>query len=181
MQWIVNFKNAVGRWILNRQIQVASKVKRTYTPLSSAMNIGILYDSTYIDKDAIIHQYVQQLRSEGKKVYMLGFVDMDILPGNKKYTLQSEFCWREKLNFFNLPDKHVFKTFLHTEFDLLINLYETNHLPLLALSAYSHANYRVGPKISGGLNYFDAMIDVGDTPNLNTIIKQMDFYLHAIT
>lgn len=181
MQWIVDFKNTVGRWLLNRQVQIGPKVKRTYTPLSSANNIAILYDSTYIDKDAIIHQYVQQLRSEGKKVYMLGYVDMDVLPGNKKYTLQSEFCWHEKLNFFNLPDKQAYKTFLQNEFDLLINLYETNHLPLLALSAYSHAKYRVGPNINGGINYFDALIDVGESPKLTEIIRQIDFYLHVIT
>ena len=180
MQWIENIRNTLGTWMLHRDV-AATKVKRTYSSLEAAREIGILYDSTYIDKDALLHQYVQKLRAEGKKVFMMGYVDMKTLPGNKKFSLQSDFCWHEKLTYFYLPDKQKFSTFLKTKFDVLITLAENPVLPLKALSAYSHAHYRIGPMIPGGLYYSDAMMDIKRSPDLATLIHEIDFYFKAIT
>lgn len=180
MQGLENIRNRLGTWLLHREV-AATQVKRTYTSLESAREIGILYDSTYIDKDALLHQYVQKLRADGKKVYMMGYVDMPTLPGNKKFTLQSDFCWKEKLNPFNLPIRDKFDSFLKAEFDLLITLAENPVLPLRALSAYSRAKYRVGPNIPNGLYYYDAMMDTGINNDLQTLIHEIDFYLKAIT
>ncbi|MFN4971605.1 MAG: DUF6913 domain-containing protein, partial [Bacteroidota bacterium] len=119
--------------------------------------------------------------AEGKKVFMMGYVDMKTLPGNKKFSLQSDFCWHEKLTYFYLPDKQKFSTFLKTKFDVLITLAENPVLPLKALSAYSHAHYRIGPMIPGGLYYYDAMMDIKRSPDLATLIHEIDFYFKAIT
>jgi hypothetical protein len=180
MQALDNLRKRIGTFLLQRDAAMRRR-KRVFTPLGEAKEVAILYDSTYIDKDALIHQYVQKLRAEGKKVFMMGYVDMPNLPGNKKFSLQSDFCWREKLNFFFLPDKQKFNSFLKTEFDLLITLAENPVLPLKALSAWSHAKYRIGPKIENGLYYYDAMMDIKRSPDLATLIHEIDFYFKAIT
>lgn len=180
MQWLNDLRNRIGTFLLQRDAAL-HKRKRTFTPLTEAKEIGILYDSTYIDKDALIHQYVQKLRAEGKKVFMMGYVDMNTLPGNKKFSLQSDFCWHEKMNYFFLPDKQKFSTFIHNDFDLLITLAENPVLPIKALSAYSNAKYRIGPLIDGGLYYYDAMMDIKRSPDLATLIHEIDFYFKVIT
>jgi hypothetical protein len=85
------------------------------------------------------------------------------------------------MNFFKLPQKAAYETFLKTDFDLLLNLYEKPILPLLALSAWSNAKYKVGPNFQDGLNYFDAMIDTGNDVGLTQLISQIDFYFKIIT
>jgi hypothetical protein len=49
-----------------------------------------------------------------------------------------------------------------------------------AMAAYSQAKYRVASNIEGGLDYYDAMIDIGPNKDLSLLIKQIDFYLRAI-
>ncbi|MFN9519211.1 MAG: DUF6913 domain-containing protein, partial [Bacteroidota bacterium] len=100
---------------------------------------------------------------------------------NKKFIPQTDLFFQQKHNYFYLPDKQNFSTFLKTKFDVLITLAENPVLPLKALSAYSHAHYRIGPMIPGGLYYYDAMMDIKRSPDLATLIHEIDFYFKAIT
>lgn len=165
--------------MLSREIAERKK-KSKMIGYEQVEHIGIVYDAAYIEKEGIVHQYANKLRSEGKKVFLLGFVDMKQLPGNKKFSLQSEYFWKETLNSFNLPVKNKLSRFLEMEFDWLLNLYLDPVLPLMAIAAYSHAKYRIGPAIEGGVKYFDAIIDTGDKQDLTFLIDQMDFYLKVI-
>ncbi len=180
MQWLENIKTRTGFFMLQQQLDQVKK-KPGLVTLNAAENIAILYDATFIEKEPPIHKYVTELKSQGKKIYTIGFVDMHQLPGNKKYSLQNDFCWHEKMNFFKLPQKAAYETFLKTDFDLLLNLYEKPILPLLALSAWSNAKFKVGPNFQDGLNYFDAMIDTGNEAGLTQLISQIDFYFKIIT
>lgn len=148
--------------------------------LNEAAHIAILYDATFIDKEPAIHRFVAQLKQEGKKVYTIGFVDMPKLPGNKKFSLQSDFVWYEKINTFKLPHRPAFETFLNTRFDLLINLYEQPTLPLMALSAWSTASCKIGPHLPNLLPFVDIAIDMGPKPEIEQIVDQTNYYLRII-
>lgn len=179
MQLIDQIKTNIGHLLLSREITERKK-KSVMSAYDRVDHIGIVYDATYIEKEAVVHNYANKLRADGKKVFLLGFVDMKQLPGNKKFSLQSEYFWRETLNTFNLPIKTKLSRFLEMEFDWLLNLYLEPVLPMMAIAAYSHAKYRIGPAIDGGVKYFDAMIDTGNQKDLAFLIEQMDFYLKVI-
>lgn len=179
MEFIEKIRNKVGHMKLLSEIRNDHR-KRTFTSLEDALEIGIIYNGITRDDEQQIHQYANTLRSQGKKVFMMGFVDMKTLPGNKKFSLQSEYFWKEKLSPINLPDKGKIGRFLTIEFDLMLNIYQEPLLPMLALSAYASARYRVGPMMDGGTSYFDAMIDTGPDKTLSFLIEQIDFYLRTI-
>ncbi|MFA6260261.1 MAG: hypothetical protein WC760_02250 [Bacteroidia bacterium] len=179
MSLINQLRNIIGTRILH-QFTRSHPLQRAYTSLQDAKEIGILYDGLLLENEALIHKYAVELRSQGKKVFLLGYVDLKTLPGNKKFTLQSEYYSKEKLTPFNLPDKSKIGRFLEMEFDLLLNLYVTPILPMLALSAYARAKYRVGPNMPDGTEYMDAMIDTGNNNDIRFLIKQIDFYLRTI-
>lgn len=179
MQWLNQFQETIGLWML-RSKQPSQSTPKAMPSLNDAHHIAILYDATFIDKEPAIHRFVAQLKQEGKKVYTIGFVDMPKLPGNKKFSLQSDFVWREKMDIFKLPNKPAFETFVNTQFDLLINLYETPILTLMALSAWSTASCKIGPHIPNLLPFVDISIDMGTQPQLEHIIDQTNFYLRII-
>jgi hypothetical protein len=179
MKIIEDIKNTMGRMLLSRELD-HKRVKRTLVPFSEAQHIGIVYYAGVKANEDIISGYANQLRQEGKKVFTMGYVDGKQLPHTKKFSLQNEFFWKEKLNGFNLPIKGKIGRFLELDFDLLLNLYLEASLPMQAIAAYSHAKYRVGAHIAGGLDYYDAMIDVGPGKNLDFLIQQIDFYLKTI-
>ena len=130
--------------------------------------------------EQLVAKYASELRAEGKKVFTLGYVDAKQLPANKKFLLNSEFFWREKLNGINLPIKGNIGQFLQLEFDLLLNLYQEPLLPMQAISAFSKAKYRVGSNVADNIDYNDAMIDTGNRNDLKYLIEQIDFYLRSI-
>lgn len=179
MKIIEDIKNYIGRWQLNREINQKSK-KNKRLSLDQAQHIGIVYNAENKENEQAVSQYASDLRAEGKKVFMLGYVDSKQLPHTKKFLLNSEFFWKEKLNGINLPIKGKIGQFLQLEFDLLLNLYQEPLLPMQAIAAYSNAKYRVGAQMDGGLNYYDAIIDTGNKKDLRYLIEQIDFYLRTI-
>ena len=179
MKLIEDIKNYIGRFLLGREI-AQKKLKRTFTSFNDVQHIGIVYNAEKKEEEALVVNYANQLRQDGKKVFLMGYVDLKQLPHSKKFSMQSEFFWKEKLNEFNLPMKGKIGRFLEMDFDLLLNLYFEPSLPMQAIAAYSNAKYRVGAKIEGGLDYIDAMIDVGQKKELSFLIEQIDFYLKNI-
>jgi hypothetical protein len=179
MKLIEDIKNYTGRWQLERELK-QKKVKRKRIPFNQVNHIGIVYDAENKENEVLVTQYANELRAEGKKVFMMGYVNQQQLPPTKKFMLNSEFFWKEKLNGINLPIKGNIGQFLQLEFDLLLNLYFEPVLPMQAMAAYSQAKYRVASNIEGGLDYYDAMIDIGPNKDLSLLIKQIDFYLRAI-
>lgn len=172
-------RNKIGTYLLHQYTRT-HPLKRVYTSLEAAKEIGIIYDGMMLETENTVHKYANELRSQGKKVFLMGFVNLTKLPGNKKFSMQSEYCWKEKLTPFNLPDKHKVGRFLDIEFDLLLNLYVTPLLPMQALSAYAKAHYRVGPVMTHGTDFMDAMIDTGTNKDIRFLIEQIDFYLRTI-
>ena len=179
MKLIEDIKNFIGRWQLEREVR-ATIVKHKLVAFNQVNHVGIVYHADLKEHEQLVAKYAADLRAEGKKVFMLGYVDAKQLPHTKKFLLNSEFFWREKLNGINLPIKGNIGQFLHLEFDLLLNLYHEPILPLQAISAYSKAKYRVGAHIPEGIDYLDAMIDVGPNKDLKYLIEQIDFYLRTI-
>lgn len=179
MKLIEDIKNTIGRWQLMQEIKQKA-IKRRLISFGDVQHIGILYNAINKENEQLVAKYAATLRAEGKKVFMLGYVDLKQLPPSKKFLLNSEFFWREKLNAINLPIKGKIGQFLQLEFDLLLNLYQEPLLPLQAIAAYSNAKYRVGAHISDGLDYYDAVIDTGNQTSLVFLIEQIDFYLRNI-
>jgi hypothetical protein len=179
MKLIEDVKNYIGRWQLERELK-QKKVKRNRIPFAQVNHIGIVYDAESKENEQVVTKYANELRAEGKKVFMMGYVNQKQLPPAKKFMLNSEFFWKEKLNGINLPIRGKIGQFLQLDFDLLLNLYFEPILPMQAMAAYSQAKYRVASNIEGGLQYYDAMIDIGPKKDLSLLIEQMDFYLRTI-
>lgn len=179
MKIIEDIKNYIGRWQLEREVR-SKRLKRKRIPFSQVNHIGILYNADNAENERIVSKYASKLKEEGIKVFMLGYVNEKHLPHSKKFLLNAEYFWREKLNGINLPIKGQIGQFLQIEFDLLLNLYVEPILPIQAVAAYSQAKYRVGAHIAGGLDYYDFMVDVGEKKELKVLIEQIDFYLRTI-
>jgi hypothetical protein len=179
MKIVEDIKNYIGRWQLKQETG-RRKQKSKLIAFDQVVHIGILYHADNKEHEQMIAKYAGELRAEGKKVFMMGYVDAKLLPPSKKFLLNSEYFWKEKLNGFNLPIKGKIGQFLQLEFDLLLNLYTEPLLPLQAIAAYSNAKYRVGSQIHNGLEFYDAIIDTGSQKSLRYFIEQIDFYLRQI-
>ena len=137
--------------------------------------IGILFDGTNPENEFIVNTFIEQLSKKGKKVELLGFVPKNNQALNTTYT---SFCYQD-LDIFKRPKNQKVNDFIQQPFDILINLTPVNHLQLDFVAALSNAKLRVGPYTNRTFCY-DLMIDHNEKSNLNSYIKQIDFFLNRM-
>ena len=177
MQWLDNLKQRIGRWYLMRS--QAPRVNRHSSPYSQIHHIGILYEANRDDMEAV-KKYANKLRAEGKKVFELGFYDQKELTFDHNFTLNSEFLHRQHIKWNGLPSKDAVIGFKSEPFDLLLNLYTSDCLPLFYVSFQSKAKFRLGKFEKINIEFFDMMLDVGPNPSLEELIKQIDYYIKKL-
>lgn len=180
MNWIEQLKTKIGRIILQRNLPKAKQQVHAIPHFSDLHEVGIIYNANSKENEEQINQIAHFLREQGKKVWMMGYVDSKTLPTNKKFHISSEYFWKEKLNFFNLPEPSKIGNFITHKFDLILNLYIESELPLQALSTYCQSGYSMGAQLPNGLSYNDSIIDIGSDKNIQNLAAQMVHYLKVI-
>lgn len=176
---IEKLRNRIGRYLLYR-FHPGRTASTRIPHFDDLREIGILYDATNASNEEQINRIAHYLRDQGKKVWMMGFVDAKTLPHTKKFHISSEYFWKEKLTRFNLPEPSKIGNFLHHRFDLLMNLYLEDNLPLQAMSTYTQASYAMGAPLSDALRYNDSVIDVKQDGGIHGLATQMVHYLKVI-
>ncbi len=153
-----------------------SKPERVITNLKDAASIGIVYDSTNLQNDAVISAFSENLRQQGKTVDVLGFVNdnqteqkSDIIVFNKK-------C----LNWAMVPQHESVEKFAAKKFDLLIAAFPQENLPLEYVARISAAKWKVGAYHANKTDFYDIMINLGTRNELPYFLEQSTHFLNEI-
>lgn len=150
-----------------------SKIERTSIRFEKAKRIGILFDTTNLDNQVFVENYVQMLRKGGKQVSLLAYVDDNQEHNNLpfKYYNQKHLSWDGRPN---SPDVNQF---METPFDILLSLHIHDVQSLEYISALSNAHMRVGKYDDSKIDSYDLMIDNAKNDNLKHFIQQVDKHL----
>jgi hypothetical protein len=179
MNVIEQIKNYIGRWLLQKEAK--KSVKAMHIPHFGELHeIGIIYNADIKENEEQINKVAHFLREQGKKVWTMGFVNAKTLPHTKTFHISSEYFWKEKLSFFNLPQTEKLGNFITHKFDLMMNLYFEEELPLQALSTYCNASFSMGAQLRDALTYNDSVIDTSENHNIEYLASQMIHYLKVI-
>ena len=150
--------------------------KRILTNLRNAKTVGIIYDSTNPDNDIIITKFAEHLRTEGKTVDILGFVDdkkidhkADVLIFNTK-----------NLNWTRTPDDERVEKFSDKNFDLLFAAFTSESFPLEYIARTSKAKWRLGIFDEKKTDYYDMMINMSGKNELQHFLEQSTHFLNKI-
>jgi hypothetical protein len=172
-------KNFFGKIILANLIK-AKKEKHAFMSFDKANEIGIIYNAEDMQNEKKVQQFASDLRSEGKKVYLLGFINQKEMPYKRVPHISSELFLNTNLTFFNLPDPDKIGRFLDMKFDILFNIYYEETLALQGISVLSKAKYQIGAQMNLATQLFDMTIDTGNNKDLYFLAKQMEYYLKVI-
>ncbi len=179
LQVLDNIKTTIGSIFLRRNMS-RSDERHNRLPFDQMQEIGIVYNAGDKTDEAAVQTFANELRDQGKKVFLLGYVHLKHLPHSKKIHITSEFFWKEKLSFFNLPDPARIGRFLDIRFDVLMNLYFDELLPLKGVAALSKARYRVGANVKDAVRLYDCVLDTGSNHDVYNLAKQMEHYLKVM-
>lgn len=180
MGLIKNIKDAIGNYMLKSMAVKKHRKAKAMPSYDNIVEVGIVYQAGSTEQENQVNKIVELLKKDGKKVFTLGFIDAKQLPEQTRFNISASYYWRETLNKFNLPDKQKLSSFLNTEFDLLMNLFFDQELPLTAIAAMSKSKFSMSANIPGTLPYNDFLIDTGKERELANLGLQMIHYLKVI-
>lgn len=149
---------------------------RSITNLADAKTVGIIYDSSMPGYDGIISQYAESLRSRGKTVEVLAYLNdkkIDQKPGVNIFN-------KKAVNWYGIPTDDRVAAFCNKNFDLLICAITEESRPLEYMAFMSKAKYRVGPFAESKTRLFDLMIQLDGRRDLGYLLQQATHFLDNI-
>lgn len=151
-------------------------IKRNSVDFKQAKNIGLLFDGTTLEQREIVLKYVSKLEKQGKKVTLLGYVNLPKPQENLTFRHYSN----QEINWKLEPQSELIEEFKQKVFDVLLVLGTPSNLQFEHISTLSKAKFRVGP-FSENTNAYDLFLDTSDTEDLTTFIQQLEKYLQKTT
>lgn len=148
----------------------------TIVNYNEAKKIGVLYNAADPADVALVAKYMQALKQKGKHVKGLAYI-----PDPKKAVdVTAEHFTNKNVSWFFVPKGMDVESFTKERFDLLVNLYTKQCLPLEYISAVSEARYKVGRYIEDKTYCFDLMVYMDEQKGLSSMIKEVDHLLTEI-
>lgn len=172
-------RNKIADYLFHRELRTTKRNPRTIS-FSNARTIGILYDATHEEDYETIKEYVRQMRDQKKEVLALGYVDMNELPAMRFSKLGLDFFTFKNLNWVLKPTHPMVDKFIHSNFDILININLHKCFPLKYLAAITKANFKIGRYEGRHHQYLDFMIKTNDNVSLRQFIELTNTYLKVI-
>lgn len=163
--------NKIKDWFFYREMnQTAKKRTSRATGINLAQRINILFDGTDEEDRKTVHKFKKQLNPNQKKtVKSLAFVNNDLPLDNVDYAAYN----KKNLKWYGVPFGNKVVEFTACECDLMIVLSKNMLKHFEYIIAHSEAAFIVGPAIEHAEDYFDLIIDFGETGNLEMMIKEL--------
>ena len=177
MQFIEVIKQKLGDFFFKRELKSNPRQREVHN-LHSAQSIGILYDATERENMMKVSEFVNTLFKTKKDVKALGFVNLKELTHHHMPMLQFDFFFLKDLNWYYKPQNYIIKNFVEKNYDILINLCDSDCIPIKYLAGSSQAKFKVG-KYEEDIDLYDMMIDVKEN-TLSALIKEIHHYLTVI-
>jgi len=145
-----------------------------------ARQLGILFDAGKPENVTFVEGFRKQLEEEGKKVFVLGYVDKKHLPSQLIHQLRVSYCLRRDFSWNLRPRSHFLQQFVKREYDILMDLSAPEQLPMKYLAAVSPSRFKVGAYHEGYLAIFDLTMQVDPGCTAAELAKHCIHYLKII-
>lgn len=149
--------------------------------LDDAKSIGILFNADGEKVFKLVREFSELLRDGGKrKIKALGFVPKVEVASFLQTSPDFDFFSKDELNWYYRPNGEQISAFTKEQFDILIDLRVERFIPFLFLVGLSKAKFKVGRFGVGQEEFYDLMIEVNDSTELEFFIAQIKRYLDMI-
>ena len=179
MKIIRHIREKFARSFLLQQLNEMER-ERKQINLDSARTLALLY---YLPDEAtykIVESILSRLADINLKVRVVCYTDLKIIPHYFIPKISQDIITAKDINWRIQPQKHFVKEFINTEFDILIDLSLTDHLPLLYCAALSKARLKAGRFQEDHQLFYDLMIHAGPEETIESFAGQIIHYLSRI-
>lgn len=176
MSLLENIKNTLAKRAIEK---VLKEQKRTtvFRNLEEVKSILILFESEENEKNRTIRKIIANLRENGKKVSVWGYVDKKdsvtaVLPDFRLFA-------NKEINIIDIPKPMLREEFLLNSYDMIIDLTTASCIPVDYLLAIATAPFKVA-RYKPYKGIADLMIDIKEYEDEAYLFEQIIFYLNSI-
>ena len=178
MQILEDFKHKIGQWVFQRDLRTNKRLKEVIS-LEKAKSIGILYDATNAEQIKRIEPFVKYFFELKKEVKASGYVNKKKLDDCHIPKLNYDFFYLKDLNWYYKPQNYIIENFIKKEYNILINLSDSNCIPIKYLVASSLAHFKIG-QFEEGYEIYDSMIKLDKEKGKERLMEEIKHYLNLI-
>ena len=178
MQFIENIKHKFGKWVFQKELK-SNQRRKAVSNLEKAKSIGILYEATDADQIKKVEPFVKYFFDLKKDVKALGYVNKKTLDNFHVPKLNYDFFYLKDLNWYYKPQNYIIDNFVKKEYDILINLSDSNCIPIKYLVASSLAHFKIG-QFEEGFEIYDLMIKLDKDKGKERLMEEIKHYLNLI-
>ena len=179
MKAIQNIREKFANSSLLQLLNIQKRMQKQIN-LESARTVALLY---YLPDEAtykIVETILGKLNDLNLKVRVVCYTDLKIIPHYFIPKITQDIITAKDVNWKYQPQKPFVKEFINTEYDVLIDLSLSNHLPLLYCAALSKAGIKVGRFQEDHELFYDLMIHAGPDETIDSFAGQVIHYLSRI-
>ena len=178
MEFVENIKLKIGQWVFQNELKSNNRIKSVCN-LEKAKSIGILYNATNEENIKKIEPFVSYFFDLKKDVKALGYVDARKLSYFHMPKLQYDFFYLKDLNWYYKPQNYIIDNFIKKEYDILINLCDSNIIPIKYLVASSIAHFKIGIH-EENYEIYDLMISLKEDKSIEKLMQEIKHYINLI-
>ena len=93
--------------------------------------------------------------------------------------MQYDFFYQKDLNWYYKPQNYIIENFVKKEYDILINLCDSNCIPIKYLVASSLAHFKIGQH-EEGYEIYDFMLSMREEQGIEDFMIQIKHYINLI-
>ena len=162
--------DSIKNWFYNKSLLKASNsIKRKKNMnLDRAKSIGILFDANDLAKRKSILQYATQLKKIGKKVKLLGFIDI----ADQDAQFSFSFFSKKEISWANCPKGEQVTAFLANSYDLFININPSPNL----ISDFIAVAVNAGQIKTGSLSRTDRICKYNQLLRIEEMLDNLAVY-----
>tara|TARA_B100001778_G_C18383616_1_gene536445 strand:+ start:74 stop:616 length:543 start_codon:yes stop_codon:yes gene_type:complete len=178
MEFLEDIKKKVGQWVFQRELRTNKRIKEVCN-IDNAKSVGILYEATTEKQVNEVKPFVEYFFKLKKDVKALGYVKSKQLSFHHTPKLQYDFFYEKDLNWHYKPQNYIINNFIKKEYDILINLCDSNCIPVKYLVASSQARFKIGQH-EDGYEIYDLMISLKEDKSLIKLMHEIKHYINLI-
>jgi tRNA-binding EMAP/Myf-like protein len=173
-------KYKIGSFVLNKELEKQSRDVEAKN-LKDIKSVGMVFNADDEKTFRTIKTYVRTLKEGGvKNVKVIGFVNDKIIPFYLQPSIEFDFITTQNVNWYGKPICVEVANFKDENFDILIDFSNYNNLTTKFIFGLSKSKLKIGRSHVGSEKFYDLMLTIDESRNLNYYIEQINHYLSII-
>ena len=146
---------------------------------NTAKRVAVVFDTTDQETFRHIREFSKFLERSGIASKVLGYVDLEEIPGDFGLWENCQVICKRDLDYFFRPkDENILK-FTDMDYDILFDLSMNDFFPLSYITVLSRAKFKVG-RYKETYNDSDFMINISGEPTVEFLIGQINNYVSIL-